>query len=119
YQDVPRFVDEQMQKKGAERLMIRGEGDASGDFELNVESWRSKLWADMMGALGLQLSKQSEAVRSTLTVEFVKDYAGSRLANSYEAVHAEVVSNRELQKAGSGRSTRHIEIALPDGVTYE
>lgn len=119
YQDVPRFVDEQMQKKGAERLMIRGEGDASGDFELNVESWRSKLWPDMMNALGLQLSKQSEAVRSTLTVEFVKDYAGSRLANSYEAVHAEVVSNRELQQEGSGRSTRHIEIALPDGVIYE
>ncbi|MFD0680529.1 MULTISPECIES: bifunctional cytochrome P450/NADPH--P450 reductase [unclassified Paenibacillus] len=118
YQHIPRLIDEQLAAKGATRLAQRGEGDASSDFEKQLEDWRSRLWPEVMGQLGLQLNVKTDSERSTLTVQFVSGFVGNPLAESYEAVHAKVLENRELQGAGSGRSTRHLEIALPEGIAY-
>ena len=41
------------------------------------------------------------------------------LARTYEAVYASILENRELQSSSSERSTRHIEISLPEGATYK
>ncbi|MGQ0519487.1 hypothetical protein ACT453_62365, partial [Bacillus sp. D-CC] len=43
---------------------------------------------------------------------------GSPLARTYEAVYASILENRELQSSNSERSTRHIEISLPEGASY-
>ncbi len=40
-------------------------------------------------------------------------------ARTYEAVYASILENRELQSSSSERSTRHIEISLPEGATYK
>jgi cytochrome P450/NADPH-cytochrome P450 reductase len=40
------------------------------------------------------------------------------LVETYDAHAAEVLENRELHDEGSERSTRHLEIKLPDGITY-
>lgn len=119
YQQVPRFIDEQMAQKGAMRFSKRGEGDVSGDFEEQLNQWKRSMWSDAMKAFGLELNKNVEKERSTLSLQFVSSLGGSPLARTYEAVHASVVENRELQATGSDRSTRHIEIALPEGVTYQ
>lgn len=119
YQQVPRFIDEQMAQKGAMRFSKRGEGDVSGDFEEQLDQWKRSMWSDAMNAFGLELNKNVETERSTLSLQFVSSLGGSPLARTYEAVHASVVENRELQATGSDRSTRHIEIALPEGVTYQ
>ncbi|MGE7635393.1 bifunctional cytochrome P450/NADPH--P450 reductase [Bacillus paramycoides] len=118
YQYVPRFVDEQLAQKGATRFSERGEADASGDFEEQFDQWKRRMWQDAAKAFGLELNKNVEKERSSLSLQFVKGL-GSPLAKKYEAVNASVVENRELQSADSDRSTRHIEIVLPEGVSYQ
>ncbi|GLI04520.1 bifunctional cytochrome P450/NADPH--P450 reductase 1 [Paenibacillus tyrfis] len=119
YQEVPRFIDEQLAAKGATRFSLRGEADASGDFEKQFEAWKSQMWTDAMKAFDLKLNENAEKERNTLNIQFVSGFAETPLAQSYDAVHATVAENRELQQLGSERSTRHIEIELPEEVTYQ
>lgn len=119
YQVVPRRIDELLHLKGAERISERGEGDASGDFEMQLEVWRSRLRDDLIKAFDLKLNPAAEKERNSLNVKFVHGVAGTPLAQSYDAFHAAVTVNRDLQAPESERRTRHIEIALPSGVSYE
>ncbi|GAB6438644.1 MULTISPECIES: bifunctional cytochrome P450/NADPH--P450 reductase [Bacillus] len=119
YQRIPRYIDEQMAQKGATRFSTRGEADASGDFEEQLEQWKQSMWSDAMKAFGLELNKNMEKERSTLSLQFVSRLGGSPLARTYEAVYASVLENRELQSSSSDRSTRHIEISLPESATYQ
>ena len=119
YQDVPRFIDEQLAEKGATRFSKRGEGDVSGDFEGQLDEWKKRMWADAIKAFGLELNENADKERSTLSLQFVRGLGESPLARSYEAAHASIAENRELQSADSDRSTRHIEIALPPDVEYQ
>ncbi|MCP1308765.1 bifunctional cytochrome P450/NADPH--P450 reductase [Paenibacillus tyrfis] len=119
YQEVPRFIDEQLAAKGATRFSLRGEADASGDFEKQFETWKSQMWTDAMKTFDLKLNENAEKERNTLNIQFVSGFAETPLAQSYDAVHATIAENRELQQSGSGRSTRHIEIELPEEVAYQ
>ncbi|MDO7905947.1 bifunctional cytochrome P450/NADPH--P450 reductase [Paenibacillus sp. JX-17] len=118
YQRVPRLIDEQLAAMGAERMLPRGEGDASGDFEKELEDWAGQMWPVLLNSFGLK-SAEKERERSTLTVEFVSGLIGTPIAETYDAYHSTVLANRELHEAGSERSTRHLEIVLPEGVTYQ
>ncbi len=118
YQRIPRFIDEQLAVKGAQRLLTRGESDASGDFEREVDEWTENLWPDLMQSLGLPLTSVNEAKRSTLSVQFVQGAAAVPLAETYQAVTGHIAHTRNLQHADSGRITQHIEISLPDGTDY-
>ncbi len=60
YQRIPRYIDEQMAQKGATRFSTRGEADASGDFEEQLEQWKQSMWSDAMKAFGLELNKNIE-----------------------------------------------------------
>lgn len=119
YQHVPRFIDDQLKAKGATRVAIRGEADASGDFEQQVEAWGENLWAELLSSLGLKTSDVSQRERNTLSIQFVSGLKGTPVATNYNAFLASMTENRELQGEGSDRSTRHIEITLPHGVTYQ
>jgi hypothetical protein len=44
--------------------------------------------------------------------------AGSAEAQVFPYDLLRVVSSQELQAAGSGRFTRHVELALPEGMSY-
>ena len=118
YQQVPRQIDEQLAAKGAVRLMERGEADASGDFEKQVDDWGARLWPQTLEGLGLQSAYVPQQERGTLSLRFVSGPVGTPLAESYDATLATVTENRELQAEGSKRSTRHLEIVLPEGVAY-
>lgn len=76
YQDVPRLIDEQLALKGARRLSLRGEADASGDFEKQLDEWRDRMWSDALNAFGLQVNGVGKE-RSTLNVQFASGLAGS------------------------------------------
>ncbi len=119
YQHVPRTIDELLAQKGATRFSARGEGNVSGDFEEQFDQWKSNMWSDAMNTFGLELNENIEKERNTLSLEFVSGLGSSPLARSYEAVNATIVENYELQSAYSDRSTRHIEIALPQEITYQ
>ena len=49
-----------MAQKGATRFSKRGEADASGDFEEQLEQWKQSMWSDAMKAFGLELNKNME-----------------------------------------------------------
>lgn len=46
YQAIPRFIDDQLAQNGAIRFSLLGEADASGDFEKQLEEWKSHMWAE-------------------------------------------------------------------------
>ncbi|UHA76290.1 flavodoxin domain-containing protein [Paenibacillus sp. 481] len=126
YQDVPRWIDDQLTLKGGTRLSPRGEADAGGNVERQLAEWRETMWADMKHAFGLQAAEHHHVAveqQRSLHVQFVSELVSGLealpLARTYGAVITTVLDNRELQMAGSERSTRHIELAWPEGMTYQ
>jgi cytochrome P450/NADPH-cytochrome P450 reductase len=123
YQAIPKFIDAELAAHGAERIHPRGEGDARDDFDGQFRAWYGPLWSDVATALQLATSEAPEAAQShRYEVEVVTEEAAAPLAAAYGAVPMAVRENRELQQ-GEGthppeRSTRHIAVALPEGVTY-
>lgn len=53
FQHFPRVVDKALQKSGGARVVDRGEGDASGDFDESLEAWMNSLWPALAEACGL------------------------------------------------------------------
>ncbi len=118
YQAVPRFIDERLAAYGAERLFGRGEGDAQEDLDGQFRAWRIALWESVAKELGVAFDTQAESnARPRYEVEVVAGPQANPLATAHGAAAMRVLVNRELQSSGE-RSTRHIEIAIPDGSAY-
>ncbi|SEA02134.1 cytochrome P450 / NADPH-cytochrome P450 reductase [Thalassobacillus cyri] len=117
YQRIPTLIDQELQAKGATRIVARGDGDASDDFDGDLEKWEEKLWPNLASNFNLEL-KNDENQASGIAMDFVSGITHTPLARNYYAFTAVVAENRELQKSGN-RSTRHIELTLPKGVTYK
>ncbi len=117
YQAIPKKIDARLEAAGATRIVDRGEADARGDFFGDFDRWYERLW----GKLGETFGNASAAVPGgpLFEVEVVKDTRAARLRQS-EVQQGVIVENRELVDVSSplGRSKRHIEIALPEGMTY-
>lgn len=118
YQRIPRLIDDKLAMKGAQRLLPRGESDASGDFEREVDEWTEHLWPDLMQAIGLPVTTSSEPKQGNLSVQFVPGAAAVPLSETYHAVSGRIVHSRNLQHENSGRITQHIEVSLPPGTDY-
>jgi cytochrome P450/NADPH-cytochrome P450 reductase len=113
------MIDERMEALGAKRLMPRGEADAREDLDGQFQAWFRTLWPSVGKALGLEIDFSEQAKAAPLyDVEVVTGSAGHPVIVQSGARPMAVVENRELQSPGSGRSTRHIAVALPDGMTY-
>ena len=123
YQAVPALIDAQLEKHGATPIYRRGEGDARGDFDSDYRAWYGGLWPSVAAALRVPDSAaQAQAAGPRLSVTFINKQAANPIIRSYSAVGMLVRANRELQhrecERPSERSTRHLELALPAGVTY-
>ncbi|MGV2981473.1 cytochrome P450 [Camelimonas sp. ID_303_24] len=120
FQDIPRKVDHLLEQRGARRLHIRGEGDAADDFDGQLESWRTPLLAKVADALGVAL--ESQTAGPAFAIEIVPGERQSPFVTSLGALPMRVLVNRELQTTDArdplAPSTRHIELALPEGVSY-
>lgn len=118
YQAVPKRFDAALEAAGATRIRPRGETDAGGDFFGAFDEWYAGLWPE----LGRTLGKEVQAAAPTgaqLQVELVT--AGrTAILRLGELQYGEVVENRELVDMSSpmGRSKRHIDITLPEGMSY-
>ncbi|GGD09398.1 bifunctional cytochrome P450/NADPH--P450 reductase [Pontibacillus salipaludis] len=119
YQSVPKLIDEQMAEKGATSIATRGEGDASDDFEGQYEAWEEELWIKLAETFDLDLEGDTGQTANALTVEFVDGVTSTPLAKDHKAFTARVSQNKELQGETSERSTRHLDIQLPAGVSYK
>ncbi|MEG7380320.1 bifunctional cytochrome P450/NADPH--P450 reductase CypB [Bacillus subtilis] len=118
YQRIPRLIDDMMQAKGASRLTTIGEGDAADDFESHRESWENRFWKETMDAFDINGISQKED-RPSLSITFLSEATETPLAKAYGAFEGIVLENRELQTADSPRSTRHIELQIPDAKIYQ
>ena len=124
FQTVPRQIDDRLQALGANRLAERAEGDARDDLDGQFQSWLESLWTVLDEALdiGIDFSSPIEA-EPLYKVEIAESVTANPVANMAGAVEMKVLANRELQSPVEGsdevRSTRHIELELPDGMTYE
>ncbi|KWW21813.1 NADPH--cytochrome reductase [Peribacillus simplex] len=118
YQRIPTYIDDRLEQSGAIRLSKTGYGDASDDFEGDYENWTDALWPNLASAFSIEVNTDDRET-SSITMNFVSDVSGTPLARTHHAITSIVKRNVELQHADSGRSTRHIELALPDGVEYQ
>jgi cytochrome P450/NADPH-cytochrome P450 reductase len=124
YQAVPILLDTKLSELGGLRIHARGEGDVRSDFDAQYRAWHDSLWSDLASVLDLPASAADPAaIGPRLSISLVNRQKTNPVIISYEAAPARVAVNRELATALDGqpveRSTRHVEIALPDGTAYQ
>ena len=124
YQAVPILIDETLAELGARRIHPRGEGDVRADFDAAYRTWHDTLWSDLASAFDLPAGAVDPAATGPrLSITIVNRQKSNPVIMSYEAAPGLVRWNRELATARDGqppeRSTRHVEVALPDGMTYQ
>jgi cytochrome P450/NADPH-cytochrome P450 reductase len=121
FQATPRLIDEKLEALGATRITTRGEGDARDDIDEQFERWSNGLLPEVAKALGLDIDLSGAAEAAPLyTVERLSALDTNPVALQAGAQTARIVENRELQNIeASHRSTRHLEVVLPEGVSYQ
>jgi cytochrome P450/NADPH-cytochrome P450 reductase len=128
FQKFPRFLHERLSALGGESFYPLGACDADGDFEGAMDIWCDGLWKVMRERFGSATTKATRTTAEDMllyTIEVV-NFAGtervavlpSHFPLQGQSFVTSVLKNEELQATDSGRSTRHIEIALPKGGTY-
>ncbi len=119
YQSIPRLIDEQLAAHGATSACARGEGDARDDLDGQFETWFKQLRALAVKEFGVDTGFQREANDAPLyQVEPVATSIPNTIAGLGGAAPIKIVVNEELQSGSGGRSTRHIEVLLPENMTY-
>jgi len=117
YQFVPKRIDAAFEAAGATRLRERGEADAGGDFFGAFDEWYDAWWEILGRACGQAIAEKPSA--PAFDVEIVKAARETSLQLG-DLEQATIVANRELvdTSRANGRSKRHIEFALPAGMSY-
>ena len=117
YQAIPKRVDAALERAGGVRLADRGEADSGGDFFGAFDEWYATFWPAAAEAFGKAAVSVEPASR--LDVSFVRGGRASALRLG-DLQQGTVVANRELvdMSAPNARSKRHVEFALPEGMTY-
>ena len=123
YQSIPRLIDERLAAHGAATACPRGEGDARDDLDGQFEKWFTSLRAIAVEEFGVNTGFSREANDEPLyKIEPVAHSAVNTVTVSGGAIPVKILVNDELQnKSGanpSTRSTRHIEVEMPENVTY-
>ena len=126
YQAVPRRIDERLVELGAQRAHPRGEGDAREDMDGAFQDWADALWPALAKRFELKSDASAPGQSEPLyTLEELPPPQTSALVDALGAVPMRIAANDELQGVAGGdnntppeRSTRHVELELPEGVRY-
>jgi cytochrome P450/NADPH-cytochrome P450 reductase len=123
YQSIPRFIDQQLAAHGGHGVYERGEGDARSDLDGQFEQWFAKAASQAVKEFGVDSSFSRSADDEPLyNIEPVAPSVVNVAVALGGASPMKILANSELQnKTGanpSDRSTRHIEVQLPSGITY-
>lgn len=120
YQDVPRFIDEQLALKGAIRFSERGEADVSNDIEEQLQAWKSTFWKDVRDTFGLTLVSKDELKRGALKMHYVNQEGDSLMglpSNSKENINRllrryRLNGNDQVILSSSGQSPSHLPLDI-------
>ena len=122
YQSIPRMIDERLAAHGATPAVARGEGDARDDLDGQFEKWFKSVREIAVKEFAIDTGFTREANDEPLYKIEPVAHSAVNIAASGGAVPVKLLVNDELQnKSGanpSTRSTRHIEVELPEGVSY-
>lgn len=119
YQAVPAEIDILLREAGCTPMVERGAMDVSQDFSDEYDTWTAALWP----ALGLSVPAQGDLVGSRSAISVTRAHHAALDTIDEGVGNGYVESNRELHglsaTGSAGRSTRHVAIALPKGMSYE
>jgi cytochrome P450/NADPH-cytochrome P450 reductase len=124
YQAVPVLVDAQLAGHGAIRVHDRGEGDARSDFDGQFSTWYAGLWPALNEQLGLGSEGDASArTQPRLHLSMTNRQTTNPAVVSYRAQASTLLVSRELMNGGrdpetGGKSTRHLELQLAEGMEY-
>ncbi|KAI1361816.1 cytochrome P450 [Xylaria arbuscula] len=110
---IPKLVDETMAQLGAKRIIAAQFVDAKEDATGPWEDWRDKL----LGSFGGE-SQPTAVDTPKLEVTVQKPETADMLAGE-EIATGLVKENKQIAGLEVGTEKRHMEIELPEGVTYE
>ena len=110
-----RKFDERLAAQGGRRLLSRTDCDV--DYEKAATSWIESLWP------ALEAGESKPPVVERVPAEVTPTPAPSSAAGTFNRNHpfpARLKTNRRLNRTGSSKDTRHLEILLGDsGLQYE
>ncbi|KAG0745359.1 hypothetical protein G6F57_000996 [Rhizopus arrhizus] len=123
YQRFPNKINQCLGEFGAERFFTSGEGDSDKDMDATFNDWCARFWSHLLDTYGITASESNSVVpsaaaakESSVKVKFIQTSnkeAWEKATNDfYGSPNAVILANKELQKDGSPRSTRHIEIDI-------
>ncbi|MEU2790449.1 cytochrome P450 [Streptomyces sp. NPDC007100] len=122
YQRVPTLLDERLTALGAERLLPRGEADASGDLNGAVKAFTAALRTELLVRYGDPATTGANAAADTTDTSYtVREVTGGpldALADRHGLQPMTVTEAYDLTAPGHPRVKRFLRLALPDGVTY-
>ncbi|KAF2995803.1 hypothetical protein E8E13_000542 [Curvularia kusanoi] len=116
FHKVPKYLNEQLEKVGATRLVDIGTADAAqGDIFTDFEGWEDQVfWPALRQKYGSGDADGESSVETTLDVE-ISTPRSSILRQDVREARVEDIQ----VLSGSGVSEkRHIEISLPSDMTY-
>lgn len=118
YQAIPALLDDNLAGAGAVAVLPRGEADATADFFGQCDRWLASLWPALDAAFGVSTSSSTNAPLYAL--QLVAEPAAELVARN-DLRFATVLKNTELVDTTPpyARSTRHLELQLPDDMAYE
>ncbi len=124
FQEVPRYIDQRLQELGGIPYLERGESDAREDLDGQFQDWAEDIFIEIGKALDLNTDFTTPIDLAPMyKIELAESVTANPVAAKTGTQPMRIIENRELQthKKGSKskRSTRHIEIELPEGVTYQ
>ena len=109
---VPKLVDELMTKMGATTISPAGLCDVRSDILGPWEDWAERLWNVLSKEAGTTSLPKEKIQVKVERPEHVDLLAGS------ETTIGVVKENRQLAEADIGSEKRHLEVELPQGMSY-
>ncbi|KAI0427039.1 cytochrome P450 [Xylaria sp. FL1042] len=110
---IPKLIDETMSKLGAKRIIPAQFVDAKEDATGPWEDWRDELLASFSGGSQPVIATAPELEVIVEAPETADLLAGEQLSTGL------VKENKQIAGPEVGSAKKHIEIELPEGVTYE
>lgn len=129
FQAFPNWLDAQFQQKGYAPLLAKGQADAStAEFDEDFEQWYRRCWEAVYAALpdSERVPEQQPTSlprpESLYALEIVESsslpYTNTRPQHPQEQPFR-LLANENLLAAEGDRATQHVELALPEGTSYQ
>lgn len=118
YQAVPRKIDAQLKRLGAQPFLARGEGNAKQNFFASFNQWHDELWPALAKSLGQDAI--SPIKKKSYKVQLLHDWHAQTLGEN-DFVRAQLLSKKELVQQDSPFASSKIElqIEVPEGQSYQ